>query len=93
LREVEIRRPHQVWSTDITYIPMAQGFMYLVAIVDWYSRYVLVWRLSNTQDVAFCLEALEAALALATPQIFNSDQKGYSSPARRLLHAWSTPKG
>jgi putative transposase len=90
LREIEIRRPPQVWSTDITYIPMAQGFMYLVAILDWYSRYVLAWRLSNTQDVAFCLEALEAALALATPQIFNSDQGvQFTSQAftARLEHA------
>jgi putative transposase len=90
LREVEIRRPHQVWSTDITYIPMAQGFMYLVAILDWYSRYVMAWRLSNTQDVAFCLEALEAALTLATPQIFNSDQGvQFTSQAftARLEHA------
>jgi putative transposase len=74
LRDLAIIHPHQVWSTDITYIPMPQGFMYLVAILDWYSRYVLSWRLSNTLDGSFCLEALEEALALGKPRIFNSDQ-------------------
>lgn len=74
LRDVAITQPNQVWSSDITYIPLQQGFMYLVAIIDWYSRYVLAWRLSNTLDGAFCLEALEAALAQARPQIFNTDQ-------------------
>ena len=74
LRNLEIARPDQVWCTDITYVPMSAGFMYLVAIMDWYSRYVLAWELSNTLDTAFCLEALEAALADARPQIFNSDQ-------------------
>ena len=63
LREVEIARPNQVWATDITYVPMRHGFLYLVAIMDWYSRYVLAWRLSNTLDGRFCLEALEEALA------------------------------
>lgn len=67
-------RPNQVWSTDIAYVPMQQGFMYLVAILDWYSRYVLAWQLSNTSDVAFCLVALEEALALGRPDIFISDQ-------------------
>jgi putative transposase len=74
LRDLAIIHPHQVWSTDITYIPMPQGFMYLVAILDWYSRYVLSWRLSNTLEGSFCLEALEEALALGKPRIFNSDQ-------------------
>jgi putative transposase len=74
LRGLEIVRPNQVWSTDITYIPMASGFLYLVAIMDWFSRFVLSWRLSNTMDVAFCLEALEEALGLGCPEIFNSDQ-------------------
>jgi putative transposase len=74
LRDLAIIHPHQVWSTDITYIPMPQGFMYLVAILDWYSRYVLSWRLSNTLDGSFCLEAWEEALALGKPRIFNSDQ-------------------
>ena len=62
LRNMEIMRINQVWSTDITYIPISGGFMYLVAIIDWYSRYVLSWRLSNTIDVNFCLDALEEAL-------------------------------
>lgn len=74
LRDVEIVRPNQVWSTDITYVPIARGFMYLVAVLDWYSRFVLSWQLSNTLDGAFCLEALEAALLLGTPEIFNTDQ-------------------
>lgn len=74
LRDLEIARPNQVWSTDITYIPMASGFLYLVAVMDWFSRYVLSWRLSNTMDVRFCLEALEEALGLGCPEIFNSDQ-------------------
>ena len=74
LRGVEIRRPDQVWSTGITYVPMRQGFMYLVAIMDWHSRYVLAWQLSNTMDVSFCLEALEEALGKRRPEIFNTDQ-------------------
>ena len=66
---------HQVWATDITYIPMPRGFFYLVAIMDWHSRKVLSWRLSNTMDAIFCVEALEEALALyGRPEIFNSDQ-------------------
>ena len=67
-------RPNQVWAADITYIPMARGFLYLVAIMDWYSRYVLSWRLSNTLDAAFCIEALEEALRKERPEIFNTDQ-------------------
>jgi putative transposase len=74
LQGLEINGPNQVWGTDITYIPMQRGFMYLVAIMDWYSRFVLSWELSNTLDVGFCLVALEGALALGKPQIFNSDQ-------------------
>lgn len=74
LRDLSIERPDQVWCADITYIRMAQGFLYLVAIMDWYSRYVLSWRLSNTLDTGFCLEALEAALAVSQPEIFNTDQ-------------------
>jgi len=74
LRGVQITRPNQVWSTDITYIPMQNGFMYLVAVIDWFSRYVLSWKLSNTLDGAFCLAALYAALRLGKPDIFNSDQ-------------------
>jgi putative transposase len=74
LRNVEVTRPDQVWASDITYVPLQHGFLYLVAIMDWYSRYVLSWRLSNTLTGSFCLEALEEALSLATPEIFNSDQ-------------------
>jgi putative transposase len=74
LSGVKIVRPNQVWSVDITYIRMAYGFMYLVAIIDWYSRYVLSWKLSNTMDKGFCLEALLEALRLGNPDIFNSDQ-------------------
>jgi len=74
LRNVPVVRRNQVWSTDITYIRMATGFMYLTAIIDWYSRYVLAWQLSNTLDNTFCLVALEHALAQANPEIFNTDQ-------------------
>jgi putative transposase len=74
LRGLTINHPNQVWSVDITYIRLIHGFMYLVAVMDWFSRYVLSWRLSNTLEVDFCLEALEDALSLATPGIFNSDQ-------------------
>ena len=70
-----IDRPNQVWCADITYIPMRRGFLYFVAIMDWYSRKVLAWRLSNSMDADFCIEALKEALANhATPKIFNSDQ-------------------
>ena len=71
---MKITRPNQVWAADITYIPMARGFLYLVAIIDWYSRYVLSWRLSNTLDAGFCLEALEGALRQGRPEVFNTDQ-------------------
>ena len=74
LRGVTIERTDQVWSTDITYIPLLHGFMYLTAVMDWHSRYVLSWRLSNTLDVEFCLEALEEALSRGCPEVFNSDQ-------------------
>ena len=74
LRNVAIERVDQVWSTDITYIPMPAGFMYLTAVMDWYSRYVLSWRLSNTLDVGFCLEALDEALSRGCPEVFNTDQ-------------------
>ena len=74
LRNVRVTRPNQVWATDITYIGLSQGFMYLVAILDWYSRYVLSWRLSNSLEETFCIEALEEALAWQCPEIFNSDQ-------------------
>ena len=74
LRGVKVERRDQVWSTDITYIPMASGFMYLAAVIDWYSRYVIAWRLSNTLDGAFCLEMLEEALGSGKPEVFNTDQ-------------------
>lgn len=74
LRALPIVRPDQVWSADITYVPMRRGFLFLVAILDWYSRYVLAWELSNTLDATFCLTALEAALSRGKPDIFNSDQ-------------------
>lgn len=74
LANVNIVRPNQVWSTDITYIRLRPGFLYLVAIMDWYSRYVLSWRVSNSLDVSFCLEALEDALEQECPDIFNTDQ-------------------
>jgi putative transposase len=71
---MEITRPNQVWAADITYIPMAKGFLYLVAIMDWYSRYVIAWRLSNTLDADFCVETLEEALSGGKPEVFNTDQ-------------------
>jgi putative transposase len=75
LRKVEIVRPDQVWSTDITYIPLERGWAFLVVIMDWFSRAVLAWRLSNTQAVTFCLQALEEALGrYGPPEVFNSDQ-------------------
>jgi putative transposase len=74
LRGLRIERVHQVWAADITYIPMARGFLYLVAVMDWVSRYVLAWRLSNLLDASFCIEALEEALCQGRPEIFNTDQ-------------------
>ena len=74
LRNVDILRPNQVWSTDITYVPMRGGFLYLVAVMDWFSRYVLSWELSNTMETGFCLAALEAAFGFGQPEIWNSDQ-------------------
>jgi putative transposase len=75
LRGLAITRPNQVWAMDITYIPMARGFVYLAAVVDWFSRRILSWKLSITMDVSFCIEALEAALSMnEKPEIFNTDQ-------------------
>ena len=74
LKGVDVNRVDQVWAADITYIPMAQGFLYLVAIMDWHSRHVLAWKLSNTMDTDFCVTALEAALGKGRPEIFNTDQ-------------------
>jgi putative transposase len=91
LRGMIIDRPNQVWATDITYIPMARGFMYLIAIMDWATRKVLSWRLSNTLDTRFCVEALrEALLKYGAPQIFNSDQgcQFTSEAFTSVLKAW-----
>ena len=74
LRGVEIERVNQVWSTDITYIRLLSGFVYLVAIIDWYSRYVLAWEVSNTLESSFCVAALDRALQQGEPEVFNSDQ-------------------
>lgn len=90
LRGLAIERVNHVWSCDITYIPMPKGFVYLFAVIDWYSRFVLAWELSPTLDTAFCLEGLERALALGTPVIFNTDQGAQFTSAEftaRLLHA------
>ena len=74
LSGVEITEVNQVWSTDITYIRLGKGFVYLCAVIDWNSRYILSWKLSNTMDTSFCLEALEEALKHGKPKIFNTDQ-------------------
>ncbi len=74
LRGVEILRPNHVWSTDITYIPVRGGFLYLVAVMDWFSRFVLSWEVSNTLETSFCLTALDTALRFGQPEIWNSDQ-------------------
>jgi putative transposase len=74
LRGVAIERADQVWSADITYVPMASGFMYLAAVIDWFSRYVVAWRLSNTLDGSFCLEMLDEALGSGKPEVFDTDQ-------------------
>ena len=81
LRGVAVTRPNQVWSADVTYIRLTRGFAYLVAIIDWYSRKVLSWRISNSLDASFCVDCLEDAFrAYGKPEIFNSDQ-GCSLPA------------
>jgi putative transposase len=85
LRGVEVVRPDQVWSTDITYVPLASGFMYLAAVLDWYSRSVIAWRLSNTLDGSFCLDLLDEALSRGCPEVFNTDQ-GVQFTAR----AWTS---
>ena len=76
LRGVTVERADQVWSADITYVPLPSGFMYLAAVIDWFSRYVVAWRLSNTLDGSFCLEMLEEALRLGKPEVFNADFRG-----------------
>ncbi len=74
LRGDTVGKPDQVWASDITYIPMKKGFLYLVAIIDWHSKFVVGWRLSNSMDVSFCIEALEDSFSYGTPSIFNTDQ-------------------
>ena len=74
LRDLKIDKPNQVWATDITYIRVGTGYLYLTVVMDWYTRFILSWRVSNTLDVSFCLEALESALEIGIPEIFNSDQ-------------------
>ena len=74
LRDLAITQPDEVWAADITYIPMASGYMYLVAIIDWYSRYVISWRLSNSLESSFCVDVLNEALSQRRPKIFNTDQ-------------------
>ena len=82
LRGLSIERPNQVWAIDITYIPMARGFVYLAAVMDWFARRILAWRLSNTMEASFCMDAVEAALTqYGSPQIFNTDQGNqFTSP-------------
>ena len=94
LRDLVIDRPNQVWAADITYIPIGRGFLFLVAILDWASRAVLAWRLSNTMDVAFCVDALDEALArFGQPEIFNTDQGSqftsavFAGRTRRCRHS------
>ncbi len=90
LHQLAVVRPNQVWCADITYVPLRRGFLYLVAVLDWYSRYVLAWALSNTLDMLFCVEAVEQALGSDQPEIFNTDQGAqFTSEAftRRLAGA------
>lgn len=84
LRGLAVTRPNQVWGSDITYIRTATGFVYLVAFIDWFSRYVVAWRLSDSLEQSFCLEALDAALATATPEISNTDQGSHFTSAAFL---------
>ena len=92
LRDLVIGRPNQVWCADITYLPMRRGFLYLVAVMDWATRKVLAWRVSNTLEAEFCLEALEEALArFGRPESFNTDQGAASSPRRASPACCSGP--
>lgn len=86
LRGLSINRINQVWSTDITYIRMPRGFLFLVAIIDWFSRYVLAWRTSITLETAFCLDALDQAFAEARPEIFNNDHGSQFTSAEFTGH-------
>jgi putative transposase len=89
LRGVAIERVNQVWSTDITYIRLLSGFIYLVAIIDWYSRYVLAWEVSNSLESSFCVPALDRALLEAAPEVFNSDQGAQFTSLVSLSDYWS----
>jgi putative transposase len=91
LGDLEIMRPNQVWSADITYVPLSSGFMYLVAVIDWFSRYVISWQLSNTLDGEFCVEALERSLSVGKPEIFNTDQ-GAQFTARAFTSVLETAR-
>ena len=101
LRGVAVERPNQVWSTDITYIRLARGFAYLVAVMDWYSRRVLSWRISNTMEAVFCVDCLEEALRIhGKPEVFNSDQgsqftsESFTDVLKRegvTIQAWTGP--
>ena len=101
LKGLKINRPNQVWAADITYIPMQKGFLYLVVIMDWYSRYVLAWRLSNTLESDFCVEGLKEALKKGRPEIFNTDQGSQFTSQSSWLYwqavesesAWMVPAG
>lgn len=86
LRNLVVSRPNQVWNSDITYVPMSKGFMYLVAIIDWFSRYVISWEVSNSLDSLFCLDCLHQALETGRPEIFNTDQ-GSQFTARSFTQA------
>jgi transposase InsO family protein len=92
LRWVAVERPNQVWAMDITYIPMARGFVYLTAVVDWFSRRVLAWRLSITMEVAFCLEAVEEALVRHGSPEFSIPTRAASSPAPTSANLLGTPE-
>ena len=92
LRNTRITRPNQVWAADITYLPIARGFLYLVAVMDWHSRYVVGWRLSNTLEAGFCAEALTEALGRGRPEVFNTDQ-GQPVHQRRVHPDPSGPCG
>jgi putative transposase len=92
LRDVSIKRVGQVWSTDITYVPLASGFLYLAVVIDWYSRYVIAWRLSNTLDGAFCLDLLDEALTQGRPEVLSMNGKGRCLDNVFVERLWRTVK-
>jgi hypothetical protein len=91
LRGMSSERCNQVWSCDITYIRLVRGFIYLMAVIDWFSRYVLSWEISITLDTSFCLQALDRALAIATPEIFNTEEAGAVHQCRVYQPAEAPP--